>query len=74
MNRSAFYEIGVQGQLGKEWSSWFEGMDVVPSIDGATVLRGVLQDQAALHGVLAKIRDLGLVLVWVVEGDEVAQQ
>jgi hypothetical protein len=74
MNGSAFYEIGVQGQLGKEWSSWFEGMDVAPGVDGATVLRGVLRDQAALHGVLAKIRDLGLVLVWVAEGDGVAQE
>jgi hypothetical protein len=74
MNGSAFYEIGVRGQLGREWSSWFEGMDVAPGVGGTTVLRGALRDQAALHGVLAKIRDLGLTLVWVAEADGVAQK
>jgi hypothetical protein len=65
MNGPAQYEIRVQGELGAQWSAWFANMTVVTGPDGTSVLRGVLADQAALHGVLAQIRDLGLVLVAV---------
>jgi hypothetical protein len=58
------YEIRVEGHLAVDWSDWFEGLTVRQEAGGETVLRGLL-DQAALHGVLAKIRDLGLVLVAV---------
>ncbi|MFN2270533.1 MAG: hypothetical protein ACK2US_06845 [Anaerolineae bacterium] len=58
------YEIRVEGHLAADWSDWFEGLAVHQEADGETVLSGSL-DQAALHGVLAKIRDLGLVLVAV---------
>ncbi len=58
------YEIRVRGHLGESWSAWFEDMDVSYE-ETDTLLRGSLMDQAALHGVLAKIRDLGLTLVEV---------
>lgn len=55
-------EIVVQGQLDASWSAWFDGMTIEPVAGGTTVLRGVLPDQAALHGMLARVRDLGLPL------------
>jgi len=58
------YEIRVEGHLATDWSDWFEGLTVCQEVNGETVLSGPL-DQAALHGVLAKVRDLGLVLVAV---------
>ncbi len=59
----AVYEIRVKAQLTKERAEWFENLAVTAEENGETLLRGVMQDQAALHGVLAKIRDLGLPLV-----------
>jgi hypothetical protein len=59
----AFYEIRVKGHIVGSWSSWFEGLSVCHEVSGETVLSGTLPDEAALHGVLAKIRDLGLPLV-----------
>jgi hypothetical protein len=58
------YEVRVAGHLAADWSDWFEGLTVCQQASGETTLSGSL-DQAALHGVLAKIRDLGLVLVAV---------
>ncbi len=63
MNMPVFYKIRVKGHLGSSWSSWFEGMTIRHTENGDTVLSGVLADQAAMHGVLNKIRDLGLPLV-----------
>ncbi len=60
-----FYVIRVEGQLSDSWSSWFEGMAIRPQAGGETILSGPLADEAALHGVLMKIRDLGLPLVQV---------
>ena len=65
MDTPHFYEIRVEGQLGISWSSWFEGMDIRHEENSETVLSGPITDQAALHGVLMKIRDLGLPLVAV---------
>jgi hypothetical protein len=65
MRQQTTYRIRMQGQLGPEWSSWFAGLAVRPEPDGTTVLRGQLADQSALHGLLAAIRDLGLLLVSV---------
>ena len=65
MDTPHFYEIRVEGQLGISWSSWFEEMDIRHEENGETVLSGPITDQAALHGVLMKIRDLGLPLVAV---------
>ena len=65
MTGDAMYEIRVEGRLGAEWSSWFDGLMVQDLPDGETILRGPVADQAALHGILVKIRNLGLPLVSV---------
>ena len=65
MRTPVFYEIRVEGHIGHSWSSWFEGMAIRHEESGETVLSGPLVDEAALHGVLAKIRDLGLPLIEV---------
>jgi hypothetical protein len=63
---AARYEITVEGQLDhSRWSRWFEGMDLRLTGDGNTVVYGTVVDQAALHGLLAKVRDLGLALICV---------
>ena len=59
------YEIRLTGQLHPRWSAWFDHMRLSAEADGTTVLRGAVADQTALHGVLQKIRDLGLPLVSV---------
>jgi hypothetical protein len=60
------YDIRVRGSLeGSHWTRWFEGMRVSPQADGTTVISGPVVDQSALHGLLARIRDLGLVLIAV---------
>jgi hypothetical protein len=65
MHTPVFYQIRVEGHIGVSWSSWFEGLTILHEECGETVLSGPLADEAALHGVLAKIRDLGLPLVEV---------
>ena len=60
------YEIRVQGHLGQDWTGWFEGLTITLGDNGETVLTGPLVDQAALFGVLRKVRDLGLPLLSVV--------
>ena len=62
MNAPEMYEIRVAGHLSKNWAARFEGMSMQHEPNGETVLSGKL-DQAALHGILAKIRDLGLKLI-----------
>ncbi len=57
------YEIRVQGHLDQGWSAWFEGLTITYDGDDYTVLRGRLADEAALHGVLIKVRDLALPLI-----------
>jgi hypothetical protein len=59
----ASYQITVEGHLDTRWSEWFEGWTVTPREDGATILTSPPVDQAALHGVLARIRDLNLALL-----------
>jgi hypothetical protein len=54
------YQIIIQGQLDDVWSDWFDGLTIISAPDGRTILTGPLADQAALHGVLIKLRDLGL--------------
>lgn len=65
MDKDRYYQIRVRSRLGCEWSDWFDGMAVSSQADGATVLSGLVADQAALHGILARIRDLGLPLISV---------
>jgi hypothetical protein len=57
------YEIRVQGHLGSRWVARFDGLHLTNEDDGTTVIRGPVIDQAALHGVLLQLRDLGVVLV-----------
>ena len=64
------YAIRVRGRLDAGWSAWFDGLRVTELDGGETELSGPLPDQAALHGVLAKVRDLGLVLVSVTTVEE----
>ena len=59
------YQIKLKGHLGPEWTDWFEGSTITLEDDGDTLLTGPLVDQAALHGLLKKVRDLGLPLVSV---------
>jgi hypothetical protein len=57
------YEVRVSGHLGSRWATWLDGMDLTVGADGTTVIRGTVVDQAALHGLLQKLRDLGVPLV-----------
>jgi hypothetical protein len=59
------YEIRLKGYLDDHWSGWFEGLTITLEKDGNTLLTGPVVDQAALHGLLRKVRDLGLPLVSV---------
>jgi hypothetical protein len=60
------YEIRLRGHLQPRWAGWFDGMAITNLEDGTTVIRGQVVDQSALHGVLHKVRDIGLPLVSVV--------
>jgi hypothetical protein len=59
------YQIRITGHLGRTWTDWFEGLTISLQDNGDTLLTGPLVDQAALHGVLKKVRDLGMPLVSV---------
>jgi hypothetical protein len=61
----ALYELRIEGHLDQHWSVWFDGLTLLREPDGTTTLRGVVADQAALHGHLAKVRDLGAILLSV---------
>ena len=61
----AIYQITVKGHLDSHWSAWFDNMTISNQANGEAVLRGPLPDQSALHGVLTKVRDLGLPLLAV---------
>ena len=65
----ARYEIRLKGHLDARWAGWFEGLTLTREDDGTTVLRGPVADQAALHGLLSKVRDLGLPLVSVIHSE-----
>jgi hypothetical protein len=59
------YEIRLQGHLDTRWAAWFDGLSLRLESDGTTVIHGPITDQAALHGLLQKVRDVGLPLVSV---------
>lgn len=59
------YQIRIEGRLGSEWADWFDGMTITLEDNGNTFLIGPVVDQAALHGLLKKVRDLGLTLLSV---------
>lgn len=57
------YELRVEGHLDEHWSAWLGGLSLTHELDGTSTLRGVLADQAELHGLLTKVRDLGATLI-----------
>ena len=64
-DESGLYEIRIKGHLNKRWADWFEGLTITLDEDGNTILTGPVVDQAALHGLLKRVRDLGMPLVSV---------
>jgi hypothetical protein len=64
-DRPAHYEIRLRGVLDSRWSDWFDGLEIRSDAPGQTLIAGPVADQAALHGLLAKVRDLGLPLLSV---------
>jgi hypothetical protein len=59
------YQIKIKGHLGRQWTDWFEGLTIMLGDNGDTLLTGPVVDQAALHGLLKKVRDLGMPLISV---------
>ena len=59
------YQIRIKGHLGRQWTDWFEGLTITLEDDGETLLAGPVVDDAALHGLLKKVRDLGMPLLSV---------
>jgi hypothetical protein len=59
------YQIRIKGHLGRQWTNWFEGLTITLEEDGDTLMSGPVVDQAALHGLLKKVRDLGMTLLSV---------
>lgn len=66
----AIYTIRIEGQLDSQWADWFDDMTITFEEDGNTLLTGLVIDQAALHGLLKKIRDLGLTLISICPGEK----
>jgi hypothetical protein len=76
-DRPDIYQITLQGHLSSQWSDWFEGFKITLDERGQTILVGPVMDQAALHGLLKKIRDLGIPLISINRldpGEEAASQ
>ena len=75
MHEPGHYEIRIKGHLDNRWANWFDGLAITALDNGETVLIGPVIDQAALHGMLRKVRDLGLPLLSVthVEPGQVAR-
>lgn len=61
-NQPAIYQIRLQGHLSRQWAGWFEDLTITLDDNGDTLLTGSIVDQAALHGLLRKVRDLGMPL------------
>jgi len=66
MHEPELYEIRIKGHLENRWANWFEGLTITALNNGETLLTGPVVDQAALHGVLRKVRDLGMPLLSVI--------
>jgi hypothetical protein len=66
------YEIRVKGHLDARWSAWFDGLSLTTESDGTTTIHGPVVDQAALHGLLQRLRDVGMPLVSVTQVDPTA--
>jgi len=72
--RSVPYEVRIGGHLDQHWAPWFAGMTFTHEPDGSTALRGDVRDQAELHGLIAKVRDLGATLISLTALDIAAYQ
>jgi hypothetical protein len=74
-SRTPVYEIRIKGYLGSQWTDWFEGLTITLEDDGDTLLSGPVADQAALYGLLKKVRDSGMTLLSInrVQDDETHQ-
>ena len=68
-NDAGLYEIRLKGHLDARWAAWFDGLTLTRDADGTTAIHGPVIDQAALHGLLQKVRDTGLPLVSVTRVD-----
>jgi hypothetical protein len=68
------YEIRLKGRLHGRWAAWFDGLRLTRESDGTTLIHGPVPDQAALHGLLNKVRDLGLPLVSVIRVEKEKEQ
>ena len=70
------YEIRLKGHLDTRWADWFDGLPLTRCSDGTTAIRGLVVDQSALHGLLQRVRDLGLPLISVtrVESDPLTSE
>ena len=66
-NEVGRYEIRLKGHLASRWAAWFDGLSLTNESDGTTLIHGLVVDQAALHGLLQKVRDVGLPLVSVTQ-------
>jgi hypothetical protein len=64
-NQPEVYQIRIKGHLGRKWKAWFEGLSITLEDNGDTLITGPVVDQAALHGLVKKVRDLGLPLITV---------
>lgn len=64
-DRAARYEIRLKGHLNTRWATWFDGLTLTTGSDGTTSIRGLVLDQSALHGLLQRVRDLGVPLISV---------
>ena len=64
-NQPMVYQIKIEGQLGHQWTDWFDGLTITLEDNGNTLITGPVIDQAALHGLLKKVRDLGTPLISV---------
>jgi hypothetical protein len=71
LGKTMIYQIRIKGRLSDQWSEWFQGLSIMPADDSDTFLIGPVADQAALFGLLRKVRDLGMPLLSVnrIEGD-----
>ena len=71
---AGWYEIGLKGHLDSRWTAWFDGLSLSNEIDGTATISGPVVDQAALHGLLQKVRDIGVALISVTRvGEEQAE-
>lgn len=73
-DKPAFYRIRVKGKIESKWSEWFDDFSITTQANAETAMIGVVADQAALHGLLAKVRDLGLPILEVKRLEEITSE